>query len=63
VNVSVDRTVCRGHAQCVMIAPEVFALDDSDRARVLTPAVLPEHEAAVDDASVMCPQAAITIEP
>jgi ferredoxin len=59
VNVRVDRGKCRGHAQCVLIAPEVFDLGDDDRARVLTEVVPPEAEAAVEDAVLMCPEAAI----
>jgi ferredoxin len=55
----VDRDKCRGHAQCVLIAPEVFELGDDDRARVLTEVVPPEAAAAVEDAVLMCPEAAI----
>jgi len=59
VNVRVDRDKCRGHAQCVLIAPGVFRLGDDDRARVLTEVVPPEAAAAVEDAVFMCPEAAI----
>jgi ferredoxin len=59
VNVRVDRGKCRGHAQCVLIAPEVFDLGDDDRAHVLSEVVPPEAAAAVTDAVLMCPEAAI----
>jgi ferredoxin len=59
VKVRVDRDKCRGHAQCVLIAPEVFDLGDDDRARVLAEAVPPGAEEAVEDAVIMCPEAAI----
>lgn len=60
MNVEVNRSACRGHGQCALIAPGVFQLDAADRARVLTPVVPPESEEAVEDAVVMCPEAAIT---
>lgn len=41
MNVRVNHDKCRGHAQCVLIAPEVFGLGDDDRARVLTEVVPP----------------------
>lgn len=63
MKVRVDRGKCRGHAQCVLIAPRVFDLGDDDRARVLTEAVPPEAEAAVEDAVLMCPEAAIEADP
>lgn len=59
MNVRVDRDKCRGHAQCVLIAPGVFVLGDDDRARLLTGVVPPEAEEAVTDAVFMCPEAAI----
>lgn len=59
MKVLLDRAKCRGHAQCVMIAPEVFDLGDDDRAVVLTETVPPQYEAAVEDAALMCPEAAI----
>lgn len=62
MKVRVDRDKCRGHAQCVMIAPEVFDLGDDDRAVVLTGEVPPEFTAAVEDAVIMCPEAAIAAD-
>ena len=59
LTVRVDRGKCRGHAQCVLAAPGVFELGDDDRARVLTEVVPPEEAAAVEDAVLMCPEAAI----
>jgi ferredoxin len=59
LTVRVDHGKCRGHAQCVLIAPGVFELGDDDRARVVTEVVPPEAAAAVEDAVLMCPEAAI----
>lgn len=61
MKVRVDRGKCRGHAQCVLIAPEVFDLGDDDRAVVLVEIVPPGSQAAVEDAVLMCPEAAIEV--
>jgi len=63
VKVRVDRSRCRGHAQCVLIAPEVFDLGDDERVIVLTEVVPPEYWDATDDAVFMCPEAAIEADP
>ena len=55
----VDRARCRGHAQCALIAEEVFVIGADDRAVVRTEVVPPEYEGAVEDAVLMCPEAAI----
>lgn len=55
----VDRARCRGHAQCALIAGEVFAIGADDRAVVRAEVVPPEFEGAVEDAVYMCPEAAI----
>lgn len=59
MKVKVDRQKCRGHGQCVLIAPEVFELDDEDRSVVLQPDVPAGLESAVEDAVLMCPEGAI----
>lgn len=45
----------------MLIAEEVFAIDETDRAVVRTEVVPPESAGAVEDALVMCPEAAIEI--
>ncbi len=61
--VVVDPQVCEGHAQCVMSAPELFDLDDDDRAFVLesrpSEAMLPR----AFDAASACPVGAVRISP
>lgn len=61
VIVDVDR--CELHGECVMAAPEVFDIGDDDTVvRVLDPEPEEKHRAAVQDAALMCPLAAIRIE-
>jgi ferredoxin len=37
ISIQVDRTLCFGFGDCVDSAPEVFALDDEDKAIVIDP--------------------------
>lgn len=61
MNVSVDENLCQGHARCALICPDVFDLDEAGFSVVLTPQVPPEHEGAVKDAVLNCPERAIRI--
>ena len=60
MNVRILRSECCGNAQCVEIAPAVFALDSKNKAVILdeeagTPALLRE-------AAEACPCGAIVVE-
>jgi ferredoxin len=58
----VDADRCEGHGLCEQIAPEVFALDDTDTSRVLHD-VPPERLMPAAEAAVrICPVAALRIE-
>jgi ferredoxin len=57
--VVVDRTLCRGHAVCELLAPEFFVVDEEGLAAVLRQPGSDADHAAVDDASDNCPAAAI----
>jgi ferredoxin len=61
VDVSVDSTVCQGHARCNLICPEVFDLDESGFAVVPAEHVPPQFEAAAEAAAANCPEHAITV--
>ena len=37
IRIEVDRALCIGSGDCVDTAPEVFELDDEDKARVIDP--------------------------
>jgi ferredoxin len=60
VDVSVDANLCQGHARCNLLCPEVFDLDESGFSVVIAAHVPPEHEAAVKDAILNCPERAIS---
>jgi ferredoxin len=62
VKISADYDLCQGHAECTVEAPEVFALADNDRVRILDaspPATLADKVRA---AVRYCPTRALTIE-
>ena len=59
IEITVDRALCIGSGDCVDTAPDVFQLDDEDKAIVVDP-----DGASVDDvigAAGNCPVAAIFV--
>jgi ferredoxin len=60
VRVRVDDDLCRGHAVCCSLCPEVFVLGDDGYATVVVDEVPPEHAEAVRAAVTRCPERAIT---
>lgn len=60
--VSVDQTLCQGHARCFGLSPEVFGLDEDGRALVLPDADLVAEAYVVRRAAANCPEYAIVIE-
>jgi ferredoxin len=59
VQITVDRALCIGSGDCVDTAPDVFKLDDEDKAVVIDP-----HGAPLDDvleAAGNCPVTAIFV--
>lgn len=64
VRVQVDPGRCRGHARCLMLAPEAFHfLDLDDRAAVDDEAVEHVDIALLLEAEQECPERAITVDP
>jgi ferredoxin len=57
VRVSVDRERCVGSATCTVIAPDIFALDEHDRAEPQVATVTDDD--LVDQAAQLCPTGAI----
>jgi ferredoxin len=55
----IDRGLCTGYAECVGIAPEVFALDQDNLCVVLDPEAADDED--VLDAARVCPVDAITV--
>ncbi|GHF69427.1 ferredoxin [Streptomyces mashuensis] len=58
MHVVVDLNRCQGYAQCVFLAPRVFALH-GEEALTYTPAVPRDQEERVREAVVACPVQAI----
>jgi ferredoxin len=55
----INRGLCTGYAECVGIAPEVFALDKDNLCVVLDPEAADDED--VLDAARACPVDAITV--
>ncbi|CAN5691217.1 N/A [soil metagenome] len=63
MKVQIDPARCRGHARCVILAPEVFHfLDLDDRAAVDGDAVNRADIALLLEAEQECPERAITVD-
>lgn len=58
----VDYDLCEANGMCVAAAPEVFALDDSDKLHVRTDLVDDKHRAQLVKAVAMCPRRALRLE-
>ena len=62
MRVTVDADMCQGHTLCAWAAPDVFRLGDDDgHAYVDNPDVPHQHEQAVRNAAINCPEGAIKI--
>jgi ferredoxin len=59
IHVEVDRNLCIGSADCVDTAPDVFQLDEEDKAVVIDPDGAPVDD--VVEAAQNCPVSAITV--
>ena len=60
MRVAVDEDLCRGHAACCALCPDVFDLTDDGYAAVLVDEVPPAREQDVRAAVARCPERAIT---
>jgi ferredoxin len=59
IHVEVDRSLCIGSGDCVDTAPDVFQLDDEDKAVVIDPDGAPVDD--IVEAAQNCPVSAITV--
>lgn len=63
MKVTVDPEICRGHALCIGIAPEVFDFDDDqDVAVVVAAAARAAPRELMERAVACCPEGAIAAE-
>jgi ferredoxin len=59
IRIEVDRALCIGSGDCVDTAPDVFELDEDDKARVIDPDGAPYD--VVLEAASNCPVSAIFV--
>jgi ferredoxin len=57
----VDRGRCKGHAQCVLAAPHLLALDESHKSSLINVEGTAEYVDEARDAELLCPEFAITL--
>jgi len=62
VKARIDEDLCRGHAVCCSLCPEVFELTDDGYAEVRVDVVPAEHEDTVRAAVTRCPERAISAD-
>jgi ferredoxin len=63
MRVVLDAGRCELHGECTVAAPEVFTIDDDAEVVTVVDAAPGEHlRTAVEEAVMMCPLAAISIE-
>ncbi len=62
LKVIVDWDVCQDHGQCVISAPEVFALGEDGRMHVLIEEPDEALRSKAEDAADVCPVQAITLQ-
>lgn len=61
MKVEVERSKCRGYANCLMAAPDVFSIDETDLVVLLTEHPSPDQEEDVEKAVLECPARAISV--
>ncbi|MEO3760031.1 ferredoxin [Mycobacterium sp. B14F4] len=62
MHITVDYTLCEGHGQCLLAAPDVFDLpDDAEQVVLLNPNPPEKYEDAIIRAAAMCPAQALTV--
>ena len=57
--ITVNHEICVGSGTCTALAPELFALNDEDRATPVTADA--ERDQIILDAAQMCPTGAISV--
>lgn len=58
----INRDACIGCELCVAICPQVFEMDDEQKAIVIVDTIAKEDESQAEQAAASCPTMAITIE-
>lgn len=58
---TIDGGRCQGHGRCVMLAPQLFDIDDDGIGEVLVDPVPAEDLDDAREAALNCPESAITL--
>jgi ferredoxin len=61
VKIVIDHELCEGNAVCEALAPDVFAVENDDQARLLTGELTEAQQHAVLQAAAGCPRLAISV--
>lgn len=61
MKVTIDHSLCEGHARCMDEVPEVFEVREDDRSYTLVDVVPAELVEKVKHAVSVCPRAAISL--
>ena len=61
-SVTIDRSKCQGYGNCVMAAPGIFDLDESDKAVLLVDRLAEEFLVEIKQAVRECPTGALALE-
>ena len=62
MKITVDHSLCEGHAKCMERVPEVFEVDDEDLSQVIATNLDAELLAKVERAVRSCPRQAINVD-
>jgi len=62
MKITVDHSLCEGHAKCMGRAPEVFEVDNEDLSQVIATDLDAELLAKVERAVRSCPRQAINLD-
>lgn len=63
MKVILEAALCELHGECILAAPDVFAIEDDAEVVTVLDENPPEHlRKAVEEAAMMCPVSAIRIQ-
>jgi ferredoxin len=61
MRIKIDHSLCEGNAVCTRVAPEVFVVDDSERANLLMDDPPEDLRPKVEAAVRRCPRQALSL--